>query len=49
MQEYIQRLIRCGFPAHEAYQTVYAMIKDFGTIGLEDFIAGIEEESHGLD
>jgi hypothetical protein len=49
MHDYIQRLVRCGFPADEAYQTVYSMLKEFGTTGLEDFIKGIEEDSHGMD
>lgn len=49
MHDYIQRLIRCGYPADEAYQTVYAMLKDFGAVGLEDFIQGIEKERYGLD
>ena len=43
MSEYIERLIRCGFPPDEAYNTAYAFIKD------EDYLTGIEQERYGVD
>ena len=49
MSEYIERLIRCGFPPDEAYNTAYAFIKDFGVVGLEDYLTGIEQERYGVD
>lgn len=48
MREYVERLMRCGYPVDEAYRTVYCMIKDFGTVGLEDFIASLERDCYGM-
>jgi len=39
MNEYILRLIRCGYPLHEAVSTYYDFIKEYS---LKDFLLFLE-------
>lgn len=48
MREYIDRLIRCGFSAHEAHSVYYSMIKEFGEAELEVYINTIECSVYGV-
>lgn len=46
MQEYINRLARCGVSAAEAIRLCKAMVRDFGFDALEELTASIERDSH---
>ena len=46
MQEYINRLARCGVSAAEAIRLCKAMVRDFSFAELEELIAEIERDSH---
>ena len=44
INNFIERLKRCGFSISEATRTAYDMQKNFGWGGLEDFVSSIEED-----
>lgn len=44
MQEYVDRLIRCGLSPSEAYSTCVSFIKHFSLLDLQMFISSIEKE-----
>jgi hypothetical protein len=46
MQEYMERLMRCGIPPHDAMRLLKAMIRDFGYDELEELIVSIEREGY---
>ena len=46
MNEYLQRLITCGVPPHDAMRLLKSMIRDFGYDALEELTQEFEEEGH---
>ena len=44
MQEYMNRLVRCGFHPYEASKIYEHMIKNFDSDDLELLVSSIEEE-----
>lgn len=46
MNEYIERLMRCGIPPHDALRLLRAMIRDFGFDALEELTASIEGDCY---
>jgi hypothetical protein len=49
MQDYIQRLIHCGYSPHNAYSTCYNFIKEFSVLDLETYITSLEKEVRYVD
>ena len=49
MQEYIERLIRCGMPPHDALRLLKSMIRDFGYEALEELTRSMEVDCYGMD
>lgn len=43
MQEYIQRLIHCGYSPSDAYSTCWSFVRDFSLNELMYFIRCLEE------
>lgn len=48
MQEYMDRLIGCGFPPHEAYTVCNTFMKEYGEAELEVFVKSIEASAYGV-
>lgn len=46
MNDYIDRLERCGMARHEAVRLVKAMIKDFGYRELEELTKEMEKDAY---
>lgn len=46
MNDYIDRLERCGMARHEAVRLVKAMIKDYGYRELEELTKEMEKEAY---
>ena len=46
MNEYVLRLIRCGYSPHDAYSTYINFLKEFG---LKDFLLFLESLEKDLD
>ena len=44
INNYIQRLQRCGYNASEATRTAYDMRKNFGYTGLDDYVKSVEDD-----
>lgn len=44
INNYIQRLQRCGYNASEATRTAHDMQKNFGYVGLDDFVKSVEDD-----
>jgi len=44
INNYIQRLQRCGYNASEATRTAHDMQKNFGYVGLEDYVKSVEDD-----
>lgn len=47
MGQYVDRLIKCGMPPHEAYNTCESIIKGMGEAELEVYINIIESTIYG--
>ena len=48
-QNYIDRLVSCGYPRHRAMRTVYDFLKDHGEKELQLFIASLEKDRFYVD
>ncbi len=46
LNNYIQRLQRCGYSAYEATRTANDMQKNFGLNGLEEYVKSLEEDTY---
>lgn len=46
INNYIDRLKRCGFSISEATRIAYDMQKNYGWDGLEDYVKSVEEDSY---
>ena len=46
INNYIDRLKRCGFSISEATRISYDMQKNYGWDGLEDYVKSIEEDTY---
>ena len=44
INNYIQRLQRCGYNASEATRTAHDMRKNFGYVGLEEYVKSVEDD-----
>lgn len=44
INNYIDRLKRCGFSISEATRIAYDMQKNYGWDGLEDYVKSVEED-----
>jgi hypothetical protein len=44
MNEYIMRLIRCGYSPDEAYKTYYSFLKEFSLADFLEFVAELEKD-----
>lgn len=44
INNYIERLVRCGYSASEATRTAYDMQKNFGYEGLDDYVKSLEDD-----
>lgn len=42
MDEYIERLMRCGYGASKAFYVVREVFQNLGYVGLDDFVWSIE-------
>lgn len=49
MQNYVDRLIRCGYSPSDAYSTCHSFIREFNTNFLELFILSVEKECGYVD
>jgi len=46
LNEYIERLKRCGYSISEATRVAYDMHKNFGLKGLSEFVLSVEEDTY---
>lgn len=46
MDRYINRLIACGFPAHEAHTICIDFVRNYTVDDLEDFVRSAEDDGH---
>ncbi len=46
MQDYVNRLIRCGIPASDAVSLYKSMLRDFGVRELEELITAMERDAY---
>ena len=46
INNYIQRLQRCGYSASDATRMAQDMHKNFGLIGLEEYVKSVEEDTY---
>ena len=44
MQEYIDRLIRCGYSPCDAYFTYHSFVRELNVNALDAFIASLEKD-----
>lgn len=44
MEEYVQRLIRCGYSPCDAYFTYHNFMREMGCNALDSFISSLEKE-----
>ena len=44
INNYIDRLVRCGYSASEATRTAYDMQKNFGYDGLDEYVKSLEDD-----
>ena len=48
-QNFINRLMSCGYPCHDAVRTVCAFLKDYGEEELQQFVLSIERDRFHVD
>ena len=46
MQEFITRLVHCGYSPSDAYSTCRSFIREFNMHDLEEFILSLERECY---
>jgi hypothetical protein len=46
INNYIQRLQRCGYNASEATRTAHDMQKNFGYVGLDEYVKSLEADTY---
>ena len=46
MNEYIERLVRCGIAIHDAVRLYYSFIREFGITALEEYLVSLEGDSY---
>lgn len=44
MNDFVSRLVRCGFAKYEATTICNSMLKDFGAEALEELVSDIERD-----
>lgn len=44
INNYIMRLVRCGYSTSEATRTAYDMQKNFGYDGLDEYVKSLEDD-----
>ena len=44
INNYIDRLVRCGYSTSEATRTAYDMQKNFGYDGLDEYVKSLEDD-----
>ena len=48
-QNFIDRLVSCGYPRHRAMRIVYDFLKEFGVNELEEYLTSIEEDKFNVE
>ena len=46
MNEYIERLVRCGIAIHDAVRLYCSFLKEFDLTALEDYLVSLEGDSY---
>ena len=46
MQDYIDRLTRCGVSPNEAHLLCTTMVREFGLVELEELVESMEKEAY---